>query len=285
MLLKQFKQLFARGYAAFTRRVDLFFTRHMNPARIFLLLTFGLLAGLVGIGIYNDKPNNDRFDHLSAAEHLNRALVACGADAKNCLNPADAYRELWAIPKSAQEYNVASALLLSIQQQQISTQPSADKLPTSEQNSANKLPASEQPYDQMQRNVQGIAHDAFTCANSTENTPIMSFDNGNNWWKDDGRCAEQLQKARDSEAENYSYWSTTLRVDTDIDSFWLPGEERTCQTYPDNKGKVATVACTSTGTHRDHNIPVKFWGGVERNTISDWKCRREGDEFVCRAID
>jgi hypothetical protein len=265
----------------------------MNPARIFLLLTLGLLAGLVGIGIYNDNHrsgNNERaFDRMTPSEHLRRAREACGftsdkSDSK-CVNPSDAYTEIWAIPQSAPEYNAASTLLLSIQQQQISNQPSADKLPTSEQNSANKLPASEQPYDQMQRNVQGIAHDAFTCANSTENTPIMSFDSGNSWWKDDGRCAEQLQKARDSEAQIYSYWSTTLRVDTDIDSFWLPGEERTCQTYPDNKGKVATVACNLTGSHRDHNIPVKFWGGVDRNTISDWKCRREGDEFVCRAID
>jgi hypothetical protein len=113
----------------------------------------------------------------------------------------------------------------------------------------------------------------------------MSFDNGNNWWKDDGRCAEQLQKARDSNAQGYSYWSTTLRVDTDMDSSWLADEERTCQTYPDDKGKVSVVGCNATGSHRDHNIPVKFWGGVERNTVSDWKCRREGDEFVCRAID
>jgi hypothetical protein len=28
-----------------------------------------------------------------------------------------------------------------------------------------------------------------------------------------------------------------------------------------------------------------FSGSVDRDTVSDWKCRREGDEFVCRAID
>ena len=29
---------------------------------------------------------------------------------------------------------------------------------------------------------------------------------------------------------------------------------------------------------------VKFWGGIDRNTISFWRCRREGDAFVCRAL-
>lgn len=96
--------------------------------------------------------------------------------------------------------------------------------------------------------------------------------------------AEQQAK-RDDDARFDSYWPTTLRVDTDMDSFWLRDEERTCQTYPDEKGRVAVVACNATGSHRDHNIPVKFWGGVERNTVSDWRCRREGDDFVCRAID
>ena len=87
----------------------------------------------------------------------------------------------------------------------------------------------------------------------------------------------------------HSYWSTTVRVDTDMDSFWLPDEERTCKTYPDAKGRVAVVACNESGSHRDHNIPVTFWGDLDRNAISDWKCRREKDtfkdEFVCRAIN
>ncbi len=69
-----------------------------------------------------------------------------------------------------------------------------------------------------------------------------------------------------------------------MDSFWLNNEERTCQTFPDGKGRVQRVSCGST-SHQDHSIPVKFWGGLDRNTVSDWKCRREGDEFVCRALD
>ena len=133
--------------------------------------------------------------------------------------------------------------------------------------------------------AQAAAAAAFICNTSTNGKPIMSFDSGRTWAWDDGRCAWKLQAKRDEDAQIYSYWPTTLRVDADMDSFWLKGEERTCQTYPDAKGRVAIVACNLTGSHRDHNIPVKFWGGVDRHVISGWKCRREGDDFVCRAID
>jgi hypothetical protein len=83
----------------------------------------------------------------------------------------------------------------------------------------------------------------------------------------------------------HSYWPTTIRVDTDMDSSWLRDEERSCQTTPNDKGRVTVVACNASGSHRDHNIPVTFWGDPDRNTISDWKCRRESEEFVCRAVD
>ena len=82
--------------------------------------------------------------------------------------------------------------------------------------------------------------------------------------------AERIQKNRNEDAQIHSYWATTVRVDTDMDSFWLPDEERTCQTFPDNKGRVATVTCDAT-SHATHNIPVKFWGGVDRDTVSNWK--------------
>jgi len=223
------------------------------------------------------------FNHTSAAGHLKRARAACGisdgVDATNCADPDQAFRQLWAIPKSSEEYGVAAAFLTSLQQQHVRL--TAESAAKSDQ-------LKNYAFAQMQENFNGQSHDPFKCANSTENKPIVSFDGGNSWWKDDGRCAEQLQKTRDSNAQGYSYWSTTLRVNTDIDSSWLADEERTCQTYPDDKGKVAAVACNATGT-LDHNIPIKFWGGVERNTTSHWKCRREksllSDEFVCRAVD
>ena len=104
--------------------------------------------------------------------------------------------------------------------------------------------------------------------------------------------AEGAKEQYDSEAERLkkdanlsSYWPTTVRVDTDMDSFWLNAEERTCITTSGAEGRVAAVTCDDSGSHQAHNIPVKFWGGVDRNVGSSWRCRREGDDFVCRAID
>lgn len=58
----------------------------------------------------------------------------------------------------------------------------------------------------------------------------------------DGRCASKQQAKRDEDAQFHSYWPTTLRVDADMDSFWLKDEERTCETYPDANGRVAGIA-------------------------------------------
>jgi hypothetical protein len=101
------------------------------------------------------------------------------------------------------------------------------------------------------------------------------------------KANQQLDKILKEQQGNelLSYWPATIRVDTDMDSFWLADEERTCQTYPNDNGRIAVVACNPSGSHRDHNIPVRFWGDPDRNSVSDWKCRREGDTFVCRAID
>ena len=95
----------------------------------------------------------------------------------------------------------------------------------------------------------------------------------------------EAQEQRDSNASLSSYWPTTVRVDTDMDSLWLNGEERTCITTSGAKGRVAAVTCNDSGSHRTHNIPVEFWGGVDRNVGSAWRCLREGDSFACRALD
>jgi hypothetical protein len=141
----------------------------------------------------------------------------------------------------------------------------------------------------MWRNFQGLSNDPFLCKPSNQEMTV-SFDNGRHWWNDDGRCTGlqpygRKQQQRDKAAKMSSYWATSIRVDTDMDSSWLKDEERFCQTYPDEKGRVSVVACNERGSHSSHNIPVTFWGGVDRNTVSNWKCRREGDAFVCRAID
>lgn len=95
---------------------------------------------------------------------------------------------------------------------------------------------------------------------------------------------ERLQRQRDDAAQFYSYWPTTMRVDTDMNSFWLDQEEKTCMSYHDANGKVAGVSCQEKA-HETHNIPVTFWGGVDRAVSSRWRCRREGEKFVCRAIN
>jgi len=223
-----------------------------------------------------------KFHRLSSAEHLKRAQDACGMSAgkftKDCILPSEGERQLLEIPKSAKEWETASKIL--IRDQEVSLKEAMRE---------NAAQAQTLSLAQMQKNIHGQAKDDFICATSKQEKPIMSFDQGRFWWTDDGRCATQLQKIRDADAEHSSYLSTTIRVDTDMDSFWLPAEERTCQTYPDNEGKVAVVACNETGSHRDHNIPVKFWGGVNRGTMSNWKCRREKDllrdEFECRALN
>ena len=85
------------------------------------------------------------------------------------------------------------------------------------------------------------------------------------------------------------YWPTTIRVDTDMDSSWLQDEERTCQAYPDGEGNISVVACNPSGSHRDHNIPVTFWGDPDTYIVNKCRCRKEnsilGNEFACRATE
>jgi hypothetical protein len=121
----------------------------------------------------------------------------------------------------------------------------------------------------------------YTYAMSTTGKTIISFDAGASWRWDDGPC----QMQRDRQAELWSYWPTTLRVDANMDPFWLPNEERICQSYPNDKGRVSLVSCPASESRSTHNIPIRFWGGVDRGITSDWECRREGDEFACRAVN
>jgi hypothetical protein len=256
----------SRGFTAFTKRIchtespDL--SNKIASAGVLglilmLLLVFGTGGVYWVIGVIDDSRTAYRFDQLSPAEHLTQARAACG-DGNECLNTTEAVRHLAKIPASAPEYADSQKLRLAINEQV------------------------------AQSNLQGQTHDKYSCANSTENQPIISFDAGHSWFKDDGRCAARMQRRRDENAQLDSFWSTTVRADTDMNSSWLPDEERTCQTYPDDKGRVAAVTCDAT-PHETHNIPVVFWGGVDRNTVSNWKCRREkgifDDKFVCRAID
>ena len=243
---------------------------HLVGGFVFLVLAIWLFAGaaVVVYGTWQDY----QFSRLSYAGHLSEAIGACGTTTR-CSDTSKAIKNLRAIPSTAAEYSQASRLLAQISSQLAEDQEKHDQI----------------AREQMLRNFNGSAQDPFQCGLSTNGEDIVSFDNGTTWWKDDGRCAERLQRKRDEDAQISSYWSTTLRVDTDMNSSWLPEEQRVCQTYPDAKGRVSSVRCSTSSERATHNIPVVFWGGVNRNTVSDWKCTREKglseDRFVCRAID
>lgn len=103
------------------------------------------------------------------------------------------------------------------------------------------------------------------------------------------QLAEETKRAklRPNDSDNYllRFWSTTVRVDTDMDSFWLNGEQRKCTTSPDDTGRVATVTCNYSASHQIHNIPVDFYGPVDTNRVSSWTCTRKGDSFECRTTE
>jgi hypothetical protein len=139
---------------------------------------------------------------------------------------------------------------------------------------------------ERERNASG----SFRCgAQQSTGAEYMSLDDGKSWVPDDGRCADRLIKQRDADAQVHSYWSTSVRVDTDMNASWLNQEERICTSYPGEKDRVAVVKCDLNVERATHSIPVEFWGGVDRGHPSDWRCRREkgllNDQFVCRAID
>ena len=277
----------------------------------FVVLPCVLLGGTILCIELSEAYDEFKFNHLSPAEHLRLAQNACRIQqygGTTCADPSTATSNLNKIPRAAPEYKQAHKIAEMIQLQQKAAaerqrqnliEQEAERLRLANQ-------TQQESFDQMERNVVGTVHNPYRCATSTMGTQIFSFDNGHYWWEDDGRCAaeelkkqaaaaqreteqraarERQQKQRDEDAQASSYWPTTLRVDTDMDSFWLNNEERTCTTSPDDKGRVARVNCSANGSHQDHSIPVKFWGSVDRNTVSDWTCRREGDEFVCRAIN
>lgn len=256
------------------------FQAHSITARIVAMICAAfvvLSAILIVVDAINHEMERRAFVRLSSAEHLSQAETICGpaflGQTGDCLQPVMAGRHLEAIKPSDPEYVGASKLLALVGKQ--------EQLEHQHQEEVSRY--------HMLQNVQGEAHDAFTCATSTDSQPIMSFNGGRSWWRDDGRCAAREQRQRDDDAQVHSYWSTTVRVDTDMDSTWLPQEERSCQSVPGGQGRVAAVHCDGGRVTNDHNIPVEFWGGVDRNRVSNWKCRREkdffADKFVCRAVD
>lgn len=319
MFLNRLKTGVARFNKATTRKRKVFI--------LALLAPFGVVVVFTLFNMASQAYDSYRSNHLTSAENLRSAEDVCASGSGSsgiCSDPEDALHHLEKIPTTAPEHGEASKLIASIQQQQhrasLEAAQSERQLQQQEQQlEQQQALEGKRAWEQALRNFHGEASDPFQCSISAGNQPIVTFDNGLHWWTDEddlcatetqtrrdeitrlreaqeaaaeeqeAKAAADLQEQRDANAKLSSYWPTTLRVDTDMDSSWLPSEERTCQTYPDDKGKIAVVACNATGSHRNHNIPVEFWGGVDRNTISDWRCRREknllDDKFVCRAID
>ena len=257
------------------RRLAAFWRRQPRTDRMGVTVVIFVALAFIPLAIQDARQQNE-FNHLNPAQHFDQALNACGVatvqKVLTCKDPASASRHLAAIRDDSAESHDAATMKSALAAQ------------TAELEKALRA----QAYQRYSDNIAGIRSDPYQCSWSTADSPIISFDSGTNWWNDDGRCGLRLQKRRDEDAASSSYISTTLRVDTDMNASWLPDEQRTCSSLPGRDRKVVQVSCDS-DAKPIHNIPIKFWGGTERGTVSTWRCTRNksllDDEFVCRAID
>ena len=192
MEIKKFRDAAVMGLRAFNRS-----TPRATKNLLAGLLTFVLGGMFILIGAVHDAYKEV---HMTPTDHLRKAKLLCpeSQDRRGVFcqayRQADAESELRAIRSTAPEYSEGNQLLSSIK-------------------TSNRK--------QMEDNFSNVSHDIYRCAHSTEGKLIVSFDDGNSWWIDDGRCAARMESTRDREAESSSYWPTTLRVDTDMNSSWL----------------------------------------------------------------
>ncbi len=75
-----------------------------------------------------------------------------------------------------------------------------------------------------------------------------------------------------------------------IDGNWMMGEYRPCVLYPASADPgVPPLDCTQRTLGEPHLLAVTFWGRIDRNEISSWKCQRQHgvldstDSLVCWA--
>ena len=239
--------------------------RNLSNLVVVAIILFVLAC--LSVAVYQ----NYQFNHMTPDEHLS----AAHDDVWNA-DYDDAQRHLDAIPKTSLAHD-------SDEFDQV-----ADAL-------KKHKAALEQQTESENRTLQSSLPEVL-CMGGNDVTngqrhfqEFMSLDNGKSWVDDDGSCVKAEQKERDADAKMYSYWPTTVRVEADINQSWLNHEERVCTSYPSAEGRVDRVICNpdayNTGHNRLHDIPITFWGGVDRGHRSNWRCRREGDDFVCWAID
>lgn len=89
----------------------------------------------------------------------------------------------------------------------------------------------------------------------------------------------------------------TRHSDTDMligNTVWMAGEFRTCHAQATPSGKIYDLDCRYPGEDygdgREHTLPVRFWGRVERTDVVSrgswtWKCQRKEDSVICWAVD
>jgi len=145
-----------------------------------------------------------KFNHIPPAEHLRIAREACNVGKPEdsvCMNPSTAAPHLNKISHESPEYGEASKLLEMIRrQEQAEAERQRQILGTQEAERTRLTSQTQQEsFAQMGKNVAGTAHDVYKCATSTTGATIVSFDSGNFWWADDGRCAVEEQKRRDEQ--------------------------------------------------------------------------------------
>jgi hypothetical protein len=101
--------------------------------------------------------------------------------------------------------------------------------------------------------------------------------------------------------DNAGWIQHTHEVNMYMQSDWLEGENRKCsglQTLGTTRTapEISSLFCPEDYTgSSSHNLTVKFWGKVSRRNVSSaaqvwgtrysWRCSRNSDGFVCRALD
>lgn len=229
--------------------------------------TYWLAAGVIlfvlvclSVGAYQSY----RFNHMSPDEHLSAAHQYV-----RDFNYDAAQKHLNAIPQSSLAHDsyefdeVADAI--AKHKAELAEEAAA-------QAEAQQVYAAQQVQPKLRCGIQTATGEEF-----------MSVD-GKPWVPDDGRCIDLVLH---DDAKNYR--STTIRVNTDMNQGWLNEERRNCTSYPNDRGRVSTLSCSDNLTRADRNIPVTFWGKVDRGHPSIWKCERQknllDDRFVCWALD
>jgi hypothetical protein len=150
---------------------------------------------------------HSKIEHRLAAEHLERAKIACG-DGPGFADADDAMKQLSAIPEDAPEQAEAAKIREIIEDQQL----------------IEEFEDREARIDRAVRNFRGELHDPFVCKKNPDGQVSVSFDDGQEWWKDDGRCAKKNQRLIEEEKRLIGEDNALYAALNDLGSQNHPGE-------------------------------------------------------------